>query len=106
MYISVCVYSFFKPLRSQRYAGLPKYLTFLPRPRNKCCLKKHFEQLLALFEMSWAGISVLVITNMYGSTPSKAALAFFVWCQAYSPWSKGWNGHGLSPEGRQGKGVI
>lgn len=52
IHIYVCVCSFYKALRSQRCSGLPKYLTFLPRPRNKHCFKKPMEQLLASFEMS------------------------------------------------------
>lgn len=65
VHMYVCIYSFFKALRSQKCARLPKYLTFLPGPRNKSCLKKHIKQLLALFGMSWIGINVLVITSMY-----------------------------------------
>lgn len=44
---------------------LLKYLTFFPSPRNKLCFKKPFEQLLVLLEISWVGINILVITDMY-----------------------------------------
>lgn len=75
-FLYVHMYSFFKALRSQKCARLPKYLTFLPGPRNKSCLKKHIEQLLALFEMSWIGINVLVITSMYGNMNLRWLLLF------------------------------
>lgn len=52
VYMFVYVCAFYTALRSQRCSGLPKYLTFLPRPRNKHCFKKPMEQLLASFEMS------------------------------------------------------
>lgn len=80
VYVCLCIYEysgfFFKALRGQTCAGLPKYLTLLPRPRNKHCLKKHVEQLLALFETSWVGIAALVITNVYRNPWFKVALAF------------------------------
>lgn len=95
IYVCVCVCAFYKALRSQRCSGLPKYLTFLPRPRNKHCFKKPMEQLLASFEMSWAGINVPWLPE-HIETQFKGAFAF---SSGLNPvvhavgWNKSWNGH-------------